>query len=240
MSINIELLLRKTFKLSVFQPLGSGETPIPWIYMPGDCKLVLVLGENAGGKSFFRRAIDQMTTEERNIHVGHRVPAGPFPVGRMIPVSMEARTGRMGSLIFGQEKRHSTGACSAHSVLMGIKTATTETGTNIIYWDEPDIGMSAGVAAGAGIEIQTMVLRESPLTQAVFVTSHSPALISTLSQGLNPHYVYLGDSEGPSNVSEWLQAQLSPKVVTPQELKEASRRRRRLIQKALNAKNKEK
>lgn len=234
--INVTGLITDTLKTDLFVPSKAidGRTAIPSIYTPsqGESKLVLVLGENAGGKSLFRRLIRVMTDKGGD---GHK--KGPHPVGEMVALSMQSRTasGSLSSMIYGSESYHSTGGNSAHTVTMGIKTVSEREHTTILYWDEPDVGMSGSTAAGAGVVIRDFIGRDpAPLLQAVFLTSHSPALVRQL-VGCNPHYVFLGDAEGPRTVEEWVAQQNDPHPVTPEQLKEMSHKRFKDILAVLNS-----
>ena len=221
-------------ELTYFHPADvlDGETAIPAIYVPGTSKLALVLGENAGGKSFVRRILQLLTHPGRQGGMGRpSVKKGPFPVRETIHLSMEGRAsgGITRSFIYGNEDWRSTGENSAHTVVTGIKTILKRTHPAIIYWDEPDIGMSAGCAAGAGITIRQLVEAQAPLVQAVFVTSHSPSLVEQL-RTLDPHYLYLGDADGPPTLDAWFEAQRNPTPVMPGDLQETSHKRFKMIQ----------
>lgn len=241
--MDVGALLKATLDTILFNPSKAldGGTAIPAIYVPGTSKLVLVLGENAGGKSMFRRIIHQMTNKGRRAAYGDpAVPRGPFPVGEMIGLSMQGRTsgGMSSSFIYGTESYNSTGQNSAQTVEMGIKTACERTNTNILYWDEPDIGMSGGACAGTGITIRDFILNgDAPLVEAVFLTSHSPILIKKLIE-TNPHYIFLGNADGPRTIQDWLVWQEDPPPIVPSELSALSHKRFKAIQAVLNAASK--
>lgn len=226
---------------SLFSPSKEldGETAIPLICAPGKCRLVLVLGENAGGKSVFRRIMRAGTHPGQKGGMGDPpIPPGPFPVPEFVALSMQGRTssGMMSSFIYGNESYRSTGENSAYTVTMGIKTARERSHPTVIYWDEPDIGMSAGAAAGAGEAIRQFVeADDAPLVQAIFLTSHSPALVRRLAP-LEPHYVYVGDANGPKTLDAWFEHQANPVPISPDTLRELSHRRHGMIQKVLDAK----
>ena len=248
--LDVEAMLRHVLGTVLFGPhpalsgMSGGDVAIPAIYAPGGSKLVLVLGENAAGKSLFRRVMNGATHKGKAARYegdSEAIRRGSFPVSEFMGLSMQGRTssGFMSSVVYGEESYHSTGENSAHTLLTGIKTAGGREHTTILYMDEPDIGASASVSAGMGVALREwLVSSEAPLVQAVFVTSHSPALVAQLAS-LNPHYVYLGNEKGPASLQAWLLAQQNPVPVSPEVLKEQARERHTRIQKVLNWKGKE-
>lgn len=222
-------------------PAINGKTAIPAIYQPGaeGSNLVLVLGENASGKSLFRRLVNVVTHRGKKAEYGDpEIKPGPFAVQEFLGLSMQGRTsgGFASACVYGEESYHSTGENSAHTLMGGLKNAAGRTHRSILYYDEPAIGMSARVAAGAGVAIRQFIERgDAPLVQAVFVTAHEPALVRQLVP-LQPHYVYLGDEDGPKTLTDWIAAQECPEPVMPEDLKERARERFRLVQKVLNSK----
>jgi hypothetical protein len=77
----------------------------------------------------------------------------------------------------------------------------------------------------------------------VFVTSHNPALVAQLLKAKEkPHYVYLGNENGPKTAQEWMAAQLNPEVEprTPDEVKEIGITRFRQIRSIMNSAKAEK
>lgn len=241
--MNVKALMEHMLEtLAYFHPVAEldGKVPIPAIYVPGRSRLVLVLGDNAGGKSFFRRLVNLVTHRGRKAGVYERaIPAGPFPVHEFIHLSMQGRTASdfSSTMIYGDESWRSTGENSAHTVTMGVKTGLDRMHTSIVYWDEPDIGMSAACAAGVGRHIRVFVENDAPLIQAVFVTSHSPALVRML-ESIRPHYLYLGDADGPPTLEAWFEAQAHPTPISPDDLQKRSHERFQMIQAILNRKKK--
>ncbi|OHD23654.1 MAG: hypothetical protein A2Y38_23435 [Spirochaetes bacterium GWB1_59_5] len=243
-ALDLKGLLTKVFDLAYFVDTDeSGEPAIPFVWDQGDpaSKLVLVLGENAGGKSFFRRIIRELTRIARVNDMGKHIPAGPFPVAEMVHLSMEGRTGGgfASSCVYGTEGWLSTGANSAHTITKGIETLQGRGHRTVAYWDEPDIGMSNGCAAGAGVTLRTFVESPSLLVQAIFVTTHSVPLAWQLTTGLThkPHYVYLGSMTPPATLADWFVAQQSPVPVSPEALHETGNRRFLRIRDILNRKD---
>ena len=240
---NITDILDRVFDTNFFSPHPAieGKTAIPYIWDKGTSRLVLVQGENAGGKSFFRRIVRVVT------HKDVAKEDEGFPVTETIGLSMEARTGDSGmmsivrSMVFGDESHCATGTNTAHTVDMAIKTAQERTHSVIVYWDEPDIGMAASSAMGAGIRIREFVDALPDNVEAVFVTSHSPHLVAQLLKAQEkPHYVFLGSEDGPKTAQEWVAGQLSLDLVpkSPTEIKEIGHARRKMIQAIINEGNK--
>jgi hypothetical protein len=209
----------------------DGQVAIPYLWDKGDIPLVLVLGENAGGKSFFRRLVQavRQTDYEDSIK-------------ECIHLSMENRAGGsmtaspiVRSLIYGDEQYHATGDLTANTVTTGIKTARGRDHDLLMYWDEPDIGMSAASAAGAGVAIRKFVDTLPAHVKGVFVTSHSPALIHQLLQVKGkPHYIHLGvAADAPPTAESWVKHHADPfKVVPrlPEVISKEGHRRFKLIQ----------
>lgn len=192
-------LVKEVHSLPYFHPhevLGGG------IALPGNIiqgsrgtKLIVVLGDNASGKSFWRRLAQAMC-------------ATCTPKIEPMRVSMEDRSadsrlyGPARALIYGTEEWESTGQISASTVLAGFNTARNRMGRHVLILDEPDLGCSEGVALGIGREIAIQVPKLKRETVAVAVISHSRLLLRELAP-LKPHVVWLGENPG-SAFQDWL------------------------------------
>lgn len=204
-----------------------GDDPaIPSLWVRGKIPLFLVLGENASGKSFFRRCVQQWCRKYTSVK-------------EVIHISMEGRAGvnelgAMKAFVYGDEDMRSTGENSAMTVRTAIRTCEGRDHSHVMYWDEPDVGMSEGAAAGVGIAIADFVDRLPSHTKGIFITTHSRALVEPLLR-VRPHYLHLGTdpAKAPQTLDEWLRRPVAP--ISPEELLEQSRRRFGAIQKVLNA-----
>jgi hypothetical protein len=178
-----------------------------------------VLGDNAGGKSFFRRIISQMCREAEVEAIG---------------LSMEGRKfgGAMSAFVYGDESWESTGQCSSRTVLTGINTCRNRTKPHVIYWDEPDLGLSDSWAAGAGVVIREFAEKPGEHTRAIFVVTHSRALVDQL-VAIEPHYLHLG-GDAPDTLSDWLTRPVVPRDLAT--LSDAAHKRFKAIQRILNKK----
>jgi hypothetical protein len=199
----------------------QGDDPaIPYVWTPGhlDSKLLVVTGENGGGKSFFRRCLSQQLSPME-----------------MIPISMEGRRGiaynPILALVYGSEQDESTGSISARTVSIGIKTCRERETSHAIFWDEPDLGLSEGASASVGKALQDFASLLPAKTVLACVVSHSKALLGQL-ETLQPHYLYLGDQHGPQTLTAWLTT--PPVIRTLEEIDAVCKARWASIQKALN------
>jgi len=202
---------------------------IPALWVKGSCPLFIVLGENASGKSFFRRCVHISTKEFTSIE-------------EVIHLSMEGRAGGyMGAirgLVYGDEHRNSTGSNSASTVSTAIRTCEGRDNSHILYWDEPDLGMSEGAALGAAQAIVKFVENLPEHTKGVFITTHSRPMVAELAK-IKPHYIHLGTApdEAPPSLEDWLNREIV--AISPEEVLEKNLARCRAIQKILNEKRKD-
>lgn len=218
-------LLDHALELDYFVEDDSGKVPIPWHRRNGEGNVVVVVGENASGKSFLRRILTALCREAKV---------------EMMPISMEGRGGEYGGLrgfIYGDESWQSTGENSSHTVLTGISTCKSRENPHVIFWDEPDLGLSDGWAAGMGIALREFANDTPKTTYGAFVVTHSRALVQELLPA-NPHYLHLGSKDAPDTLEAWVNR---PIVARPiEQLKEESHKRFKAIQKILNRVQKEK
>lgn len=214
---NARTLVDEALSLDYF----SDEDPaIPYVWKPGKTTnpLVVVTGENAGGKSFFRRCVSAVCQDVKIECIG---------------ISMEARRTINYNpwllFVYGDEQYDATGINSINTVLQGIKTCQSRDKPHVIVWDEPDVGLSEGNAASVGKAIAEFTQAAPAHTLASIVVTHRKALVQELQEN-DPHYLYLG-GKGPATVAKWLAA---PPVIRPlEEVREDARNRFKAIEKIL-------
>lgn len=185
----------------------DAKSVLPSFYVPGEGRLLLVLGDNATGKSVVRSCISSLCRE-----------AGV----EAMPLSMRGRSeGGIGRVfVYGDETWHSTGELSANIVLSGISTCRARDNLHAIIWDEPDIGMSDEFAKATGAEICRFARKPPEHTVAIVVNSHSRPLIQELLPA-NPHYLCMG-RDPPPTLAEWLERPVGSRSL--QDLLDESRR----------------
>lgn len=220
-------LIDEALQLDYFHPHADDQqVPIPSLWVSGVGNLIVIVGENASGKSFMRRIVTQMC-RERKIEC--------------IPISMEGRGGSYGGLrgmIYGDETWESTGVNSAGTVVGGLRTCRQRETPHVIFWDEPDLGLSENGAAGMGQAIANYCQEPNPHTLAAIVVTHSKPLVQQLVRplnGLQPHYLHLGTApeQAPKSFQEWLDRPVVPR--SPEDIREGGHQRFKLIGRILKS-----
>jgi hypothetical protein len=178
--------------------------------------MLVVTGENASGKSIFRRALTQHA-QSQGIFVMHLSPEG------------KARGGIVGAVIYGTEEYQSTGVNSSATILKALATAKGEEREHIIIFDEPDTGLSDDYAAGAGLAIREFCENSTDHTLLVVVISHRRSLVRELEKA-QPHHLSFGLNE---NLNDWLNRRVEPQRLD--RLKTADKNMFGAIQSARNA-----
>ena len=166
-----------------------------------DAHLCLLLGDNATGKSLFRRIVGGW--------------CGPREKRRaeLIGLSMQDRAG--GNMlgiahvfIYGDEHTNATGVNTGHTVTTAITTAEKRDSANVVFRDEPDTGLSDGYAADIGRRIADFALSPPKHTVASFVITHRKALITQVLRA-KPHVLFFGEN-APKTVEEYLTRPVEP------------------------------
>lgn len=196
--------------------------PIKANFIPSsfESPLILVLGGNAAGKSFFRRIIQTACHKTKT---------------ECMAISMEGRREVAYNppllFVYGDESCSSTGSNSASTILTAIRSSKTrsEEQKHVIFWDEPDVGLSESWAASGGAEIASFAKEPPSSLIASVVVTHSKPMVRELAKA-NPHVLIVGEN-APQSLQEWLD---EPVVVRPlQELQDAHMHQFRLLQGAL-------
>lgn len=220
---NASELLDVALDFAYFHPFKNHGTAIPFVRGEGGSgKLIVVTGENASGKSFFRRIVRGLC---RRAEI------------ECIHISMEARSGDGSSFgglrpfVYGDENQQSTGENSAGTVLGGIRTCQGRDNAHVMVWDEPDLGLSDGWAAGMGEAIAAFAREPGKHTKAIVLVTHRRALIAPLLEAPH-HYLHLGDKDGPKTLTAWFEKPVVPRDIT--QLREESHKRWKKIQTILN------
>jgi hypothetical protein len=183
-----------------------------------------VVGDNASGKSFLRRILGLICKQASE-------------KTEFMPISMEGRRHISYmpwlTFVYGDEETQATGVNSSDTVLSGISTSNSRESRHVIFWDEPDLGLSDSWAAGLGQKLAEFTRNPPAHLTGAFIVTHNKALVSQLLD-VNPHYLHLGvdPEKAPKTLSEWFERPVKPRDI--QELQVESRKRFKLIQKILD------
>lgn len=158
----------------------------------GAPRLVLVVGENASGKSLLCRMVCLLARNKGAL---------------VVPISLRERTapGIARALMFGDENYSSTGAISAQVVQDAFKNLDRPQGS-VLALDEPELGLSDGYARALGEYIGTEAKGVPKACSGVIVVTHSRGLARGLvaAYGATPTFVAVGTA--PARFEDWLDA----------------------------------
>lgn len=163
---------------------------LPYTWIPRASRFALVLGDNASGKSVLRRLVRDVAVERKLT---------------VLSASMEARGYISAVHEYGLEGSESTGMISARRVRKLLQQSSRAAGPHVLLLDEPDLGMSDGLAAGVG-----MLLAEHyadgkvPRCVGVLVTTHNRAMVREVLRHVDPNVVWFGPNPETFDVHEWL------------------------------------
>lgn len=165
-------ILRESFALPYF-----GKAALQYHWTKAKSNFVVVVGENASGKSLLRRILGTIARKGMEV----------------LSVSVEGRSGGgfAKAFVYGSEEWKATGANSAVTVLTGIKTCQSRQRPHIIIWDEPDLGLSEAWSRSMGQTLCHFVKNLPENTKTVVVISHSKVLLNEFVD-IPHHFVCMG------------------------------------------------
>lgn len=129
--------------------IGRNDFPIrSTITIDDNKKLILVIGDNAEGKTFITSTIAEHALQHFNI--------------RSYNIGMQLRTTRgvESSMVYSSETIHSTGFSTLRSVTGGVKNCINHAKTNynmMLILDEPTLGLSERYERPMGEYIATSI-----------------------------------------------------------------------------------
>jgi hypothetical protein len=153
---------------------GQREELLPFLLEPGTRRDILVIsGENAGGKSLAISIINQLgrTFAEQD---GLKL--------EVMDVGMSARTTSdiMRSFVFGDENTDSTGNISIKVIQGGVSTSRERKNFHYLILDEPDIGVGEGYHKAMGQYLASYAVDLPKNCLGFVVASHSRRLVNEL------------------------------------------------------------
>ncbi len=184
--------------------LFGPDTPCPVLIEPRQLERVWVIsGENAGGKSLFCRAVQQLTVNDS------KEAGTPVEVMR-VGMDMRTTSGVQRALMFGNESNDSTGKNSISCLMAGMRTAEGREHPHWLVLDEPDIGVGEGYRHAIG-ELFAQFGNNLPENTLGFIVVTHAREIAAPMVAAGASSVRVGDDLRP--VSEWLQDGDLPKTI---------------------------
>jgi hypothetical protein len=218
--VDLQAILNIVLARPYFHPNPEGVSPIQCHHTPKPSRLLVAIGPNASGKSFFRRVLTRVAHDN-----------GVEP----IPLSLEGRStsGFQRLMVYGTEGDQSTGRNSCTTIETAIRTSQGRTTSqqHMVFFDEPDIGLSEEWSASVGVALRGWL--QAPPDPLVFacVVTHSQALLEQL-EPLDPGILSFGPTPYRT-LQDWYGR---PKQIRPLvELSEEAHTRKRLIEAARKA-----
>ncbi len=158
----------------------DGACPVSYEPSKTGSKILLISGDNAGGKSLVCRFLS--------------ITARQLDKIEFIRIGMELRTASDMArvFVFGDEGRCSTGELTAHSILGAIHNSRQRTHAHIVCLDEPDIGLSEGYQEAVGKTLHDYGVTLPDLAEGLVVVTHSRPIAKALVK-LDPHKFRVGD-----------------------------------------------
>jgi hypothetical protein len=174
-------------------------SPFTATYTPGDDRVLLIVGENASGKSLAFRLASQIAASSNimaiTLSIRERTGGGLAEMG-----------GMRRAMIFGDEESSSTGAISARVVESGFENLKNRN-ASLLALEEPELGLSDGYARALG-EFIGKKSRELPeCACGVMVVTHSRSLGRGMMEGLGATPSFITMSDAYSSYDEWLETQ---------------------------------
>lgn len=205
--------------------LADEGSPFSATMVDGDPRLILIVGENASGKSLAFRLLGQLAGS-------HDVLAVTLSIRERTGVGTGGHERMRRAFIYGEEDEKSTGATSAQVVLAGFNNVERDKPA-ILGLDEPEMGLSDGYAEALGELIGAKTAATGPTCCGVVVVTHSRRLARGLVRGLGSAPTMVDMSSRHDSVESWIASEETRTVDDLLALPETGRERWLAVNKLL-------
>lgn len=170
-------------------------------------RVIVLVGDNASGKSFFRRLFAAHLHENNKYEI--------------MKISQEGRSteGIQRAFLYGSENDEATSVISAKTIIKGLQTTRKREEEHYLIYDEPEIGMSEECQLGSALYMRDQLQDWPALLKGLLVTTHSKAIARELLTLPHSKFIWLGQPD--KTVADWLQRDIEPTF--PEELVERGR-----------------
>lgn len=170
--------------------------------MGRDCRVLVVTGENAAGKSFLRRVFKVFLAKRKRSITSYTF-------------SMEARSRSnqdfnvLMSMAYGDENIWATSANTVHAIKSILNTSDSSEYKHALIIDEPEIGLSEETELAIGQLMASRLSADWPKLRAgVVVMTHSRHIVGAL-MGV-PGAKFLNLHDRYPTVEEWIDREIVP------------------------------
>lgn len=211
---------------------GGDSLPFTGYPYVGHPQVLLVVGENCSGKSFFVESLRAWSAHH------HGMASICVSIRERTGSGLSDMSGLRRSMMFGDECEQSTGACSARVVETAFSNVHSwaEAGRKpVLVLDEPEIGLSDGYARAMGQYLGQQAKTIPPGACGVVIVTHSRTLAGALRDelGVTPSFVRL---EAVQDFDAWVVSVEHRSVEELLTLRELNHERWRQVSKALSSK----
>ena len=175
--------------------LTDETSPFSATMVDGDPRLVLIVGENASGKSLAFRLLAQIAGR-------HGMKPVTLSIRERTGVGTQGMESMRRAFIYGDEGENSTGATSAKVVQSGFFNVNGDKPA-ILGLDEPEI-FSDGYAEALGEYIGRSATGMPASSCGVMVVTHSRRLAEGLVRGLGAAPTMLSMENDVASVADWI------------------------------------
>jgi hypothetical protein len=187
------------------------QSVLPSLFEEGtNPRLLLISGENAGGKSLAVAILRRVSNELAGIEGGH-LEVMDIGMNRRVAAGIER------SFIFGHEATESTGNVSIRTAIKGIENSRSRDNPHWLILDEPDIGVGDGYHRAIGQYLADFASSLHPACMGLAVVTHSRDIAreimnagaSSLRVGpdLRPVQDWLANGDRPKSVEDLMALQ---------------------------------
>ena len=178
--------------------------------------ILVVTGQNAAGKSLLRRYLQMTLKRDYEMEVIH--------------LSQEGRStgGIERAFIYGSEGYESTGAMTAKTFIVGMKTMRKRERPHVVIWDEPEIGMGDELQLGTANWFCSQLEDWPEHLQGIVLLTHSRYFVRRVMEFPGARWLSL---DGIKTPEAWLDREIVP--VDPETVLKTGHERFRRVSKIL-------
>lgn len=182
---------------SVLKEMGL--TGVKW----GRCRIMVVVGDNASGKSLLRRLFQTFLQKDDD-------------KTEIIHLSQQGRSSAsiFRSMIYGSEDDEATSVISARTLVKGLDTSRNRKNKHFMIYDEPEIGMSEETILGATNWLRKQLENWPTNMRGFIVCTHSRQMATSLMS--LPYSKFIWIHHPKATLQDWLNREIKP--ISPQKL----------------------